>query len=149
ETSPGLSPPDEGGATVKWIQRLTGLALAALLLLGGSAPARAQFSITITVDETGKGTFTNTSGFFSPLPSARFAEPGPGGLAKALTYGLLNPPGLVAGDLVLLEPDAVTVSDLIRFNPQQNGGSLVFYSDNIPDRIPPLADTGLPTALYT
>src|SRR5262245_7394455 len=70
ETSPGLSPPDEGGATVHWIKRLTGLSLAALLLLGGSAPAQAQFSINITVDETGKGTFTNTAGFQSALPSA-------------------------------------------------------------------------------
>ena len=130
---------------------LAGLALAAWLVTAGG-PAHAQgFSITTTVNENGQGTFSNTAGFFSPLPAALLPDPGPGGLPAALTYGLLNPPGLVAGDLVLLEPGTIgVVSDIIRFNPQQNGGSLVFYSDNF-DGAPSLADTGPPlgTSLFT
>jgi hypothetical protein len=129
---------------------LAGLALAAWLVTAGG-PAHAQFSITITVNENGQGTFTNTNGFFSPLPAALLPDPGPGGLPAALTYGLLNPPGLVAGDLFVSEPGMPgLISDVIRFNPQQNGGSLVFYSDNF-DGAPSLADTGPPlgTSLFT
>jgi hypothetical protein len=92
----------------------------------------------------------NSNGFNQPLPFSVTADPGPGGLPNALTYGLLNPPGLVAGDLLLLEPGPLgVISDLIRFNPQQNGGSLVFYSDTGDGTPSPLADTGFPTSLYT
>jgi hypothetical protein len=108
--------------------------------------ALAQFTVTIHVDENGIGTFTNSSGFSAVLPSAVLPDPGPGGLPNALTYGLLNPPGLVAGDLLLFEPGTTNVlSDVIRFNPNQNGGSLVFYSDNF-DGVDALA--GFPTAFY-
>jgi hypothetical protein len=66
-----------------------------------------------------------------------------------MTYNLLNPPGLVAGDLFLLDADCNCILDVIRFNPQQNGGSLVFYSDNI-DGFDDLADTPSPPgAFYT
>lgn len=119
-------------------------ALAMLVMLGS---AQAQFSVTITIDESGNGSLTNTSGFNSALSASLLPDPGPGGLAAALTYGLLNPPGLVAGDLLILEITGGPLSDLIRFNPQQNGGSLVFYSDNSDGG--DLADTGFPTALYT
>src|SRR5262245_613757 len=68
--------------------------LAGLLLVAGGASAQ-SFSISITVDENGNGTFTNTSGFFATLPFALLPDPGPGGLSSALTYGFLNPPGLV------------------------------------------------------
>jgi len=123
---------------------LLGGLLSALLL----SSAFAQFSITITVDENGNGTLSNTLGFVSPLPVSRVQDPGPGGLAAALTYNLLNPPGLTAGDLILVEPGGTgTVSDIIRYNPQQNGGSLVFYSDRTPGDTD-LADIGFPTALY-
>ena len=112
------------------------------------ANAFALFIITITVDESGNGTLTNSSGFSGNLPSLMSPDPGPGGLASALTYGLLNPPGLVAGDLLLLEPGGNgALSEVIRFNPQQGGGSLVFYSDNS-DGVDALADTGFPTAQY-
>jgi hypothetical protein len=127
------------------------LAAAASLFLGGRADA--QFSVTLTFDENGHGTFTNTAGFFSPLTAAMLPDPGPGGLPLALTYDLQNPPGLVAGDLIILEPGSQTISDIIRFNPNQVGpgggtGTLVFYSDK--DDTPlALADTGFPTALYT
>jgi hypothetical protein len=130
-------------------QSVFGLALAALLSFGITRPASAQFAITINVDEKGNGTLTNTNGFFSPLPAALLPDPGPGGLPAALTYGLLNPPGLVAGDLLMVEPGLNgQISDIIRFNPQQNGGSLVFYSDTA-DGSDSLADVGFPTALYT
>jgi hypothetical protein len=78
-------------------------------------------------------------------------------LAAALTYNLLGPPSLVAGDLLLLEPGASNaVSDVVRFNPAGTGSpnypaSLVFYSDTA-DPVgekPQAADTGLPTAFYT
>ena len=114
--------------------------------------ASAQFSVTITVDENGNGHFTNSAGFNVSLPFAMQADPGPGGLASALTYSLLDPPGLVAGDLVLLEPGTNLISDVIRFNSNQtcadsSQGCLVFYSDNF-DGVDALADVGFPLALY-
>jgi hypothetical protein len=135
-------------------RRCLAVALAAgvSLFLGGRASA--QFSVTITLDENGNGTFRNTAGFFSPLPAALLPDPGPAGLPAALTYGILNPPGLTAGDLVLIEPTTsqAIVSDIIRFNPQQNAlgsiGTLVFYSDNA-DTPHDLGDTGFPTTLYS
>jgi hypothetical protein len=129
---------------------LLGGLLSAFLL----SSAHAQFSITITLDENGHGNFTNTNGFSSVLPFALQADPGPGGLAAALTYGLLNPPGLTAGDLILLEPGTNgLVSDIVRFNPSETIagtiGALVFYSDKTDAGDTDLADTGFPTALYT
>src|SRR4051794_9689456 len=102
-----------------WRNALAGLCLAVLMTAtGNQVNAQVGFSVTITVDENGNGTFTNTNNFNSPLPFALQQAPGPGGLPGALTYGLLNPPGLVAGDLILLEPGTLgVVSDLIRFNP--------------------------------
>jgi len=104
------------------------------------------------VDESGSGLFTNTSGFTSALPSGLLTDPGPGGLANALTYGLLNPPDLVTGDLLVQEVAGGPLSDLIRFNPSQSclgtTGCLVFYSDNL-DGADAIADIGFPTALYT
>jgi hypothetical protein len=123
---------------------LSGLVTAFLLT---SASAQAQFSITISVDESCGSSFTNTGGFFTTLSCGLAADPGPGGLASALTYGLLNPPGLTAGDLILQEVGSTFNSEVIRFNPGQNGGSLVFYSDNL-DFGTALADTGFPTAFY-
>jgi hypothetical protein len=128
---------------------LAALALATLLLTATGGQALAQFpsQILISVYENGNGTIIGFAGL-APLPSALLPDPGPGGLPAALTYGLLNPPGLVAGDLILLEPSSSgLISDIIRFNPNQNGGSLVFYSDNA-DGADSLADTGFPTALY-
>ena len=122
---------------------------AVALVITWCGSASAQFSITITVDENCDGTFSNTSGFFSPLSCTLLQDPGPGGLPGAETYSLLNPPGLVAGDLVLNESAlAIGTSDLIRFNPQQNGGSLVFYSDTV-GGVDATADIGFPTAIST
>jgi hypothetical protein len=124
---------------------LTGVALS-VVHIGGTAAQ--GFSVTITVNESGNGRFTNTVGFDQPLTSALLPDPGPGGLAAALTYNLLNPPDLIAGDLVLRELVGGPISDIIRFNPNQNGGSLVFYSDFF-DGGDRLADTGFPSAFYT
>jgi hypothetical protein len=122
------------------------LALLGMLFSAGRTYGQA-FTVTITVDENGNGTLVNTTPFTAPLPFAMLPDPGPGGLPAAATYGLLNPPGLVAGDLILLEPGTGQISDVIRFNPNQNGGSLVFYSDNLDGADAP-ADTGFPTAFY-
>lgn len=111
--------------------------------------ASAQFSATISVDENGNGNFSNTNGFSQALNSYLQNDPGPGGLNNALTYDLLNPPGLVAGDLILTEQGVV--SDVLRFNTtggSSGGGSLVFYSDTS-DGVDSLADIGFPTTLYT
>jgi hypothetical protein len=81
------------------------------------------------------------------------ADPGPGGLANVMTYDLRNPPGLVAGDVLLNDPGE-GILDVIRFNVAAgpvagNIGTLVFYSDNV-DGFDDLADTPSgPTALYT
>jgi hypothetical protein len=128
---------------------LSVLAVAAFVLTFAShAPAQSNFTFTIRVDENGNGTFVNGSGSITALPFAIAPDPGPGGLANALTYNLLNPPGLTAGDLILLEPPATNFSEVIRFNPTQNGGSLVFYSDNFDGGGLDLADTGFPHAYY-
>lgn len=93
------------------------------------------------------------NGFLGPQaePAAFQNDPGPGGLSNVMTYDLLNPPGLVAGD-VLLTDNGVFL-DVIRFNPNQIGagggiGTLVFYSDNI-DGFDDKADTfGPPGSFY-
>jgi hypothetical protein len=123
-------------------------------LIGVGMPhtANAQgFSVTITVDENGNGRLTNTTGASLPLPFSLQLDPGPGGLANALTYSLLNPPGLTAGDLLLQETSDGPLSDVIRFNPSEacSGGTgcLIFYSD-IFEGADSLADIGFPTAFY-
>lgn len=120
------------------------LALVCPLVFLACTTAHGQFSINVSVNESGNGHLTNTNGVNLLLPFSMTADPGPGGAASALTYGLLNPPGLTAGDLFLEDP-AATISDVIRFNPAENGGSLVFYST---DTLGALADGSLPTSFY-
>jgi hypothetical protein len=123
-----------------------------VLALAIPQTAMAQgFSITITVDESGNGRFTNTNGFNSVLPFTITTDPGPGGLTAALTYSLQNPPALTSGDLLIDETPGV-LSDIIRFNPSEtctdgSKGCLVFYSDKS-DGVDSLADIGFPTAFY-
>jgi hypothetical protein len=126
-----------------------------VLLLGVvlSGSVFAQFSVNISFDELGNSKFTNTAGFNSTLPFGLRNDLGPGGLFAALSYDMLNPPGLTAGDLILLEPGGASISDILRFNPTQVGpgggtGVLVVYSDNL-DGVDSLADIGFPTSLYT
>jgi hypothetical protein len=93
------------------------------------------------------------NGFGGPQaePSAFQNDPGPGGLNNVMTYDLINPPGLVAGDVLMT--DNGVVLDVIRFNPNQIGagggtGTLVFYSDNV-DGFDDKADTfGPPASFY-
>ena len=129
--------------------------LAMLLLMAGPASAQPSIPTDIFLDENGHGSIC----FFTclppttPLPGVLAPDPGPGGLTSALTYNLLGPPSLVAGDLVINDTRPTVVSEIIRFNPAGTGNqtffSAVFYSDKelIPDL--DLADTGFPSALYT
>ena len=125
--------------------------VAALLVTCGTAAA--QFTIDINIDEFGHGTLTNSGGFSGTLAAALLPDPGPGGLPAALTYSMLNPPGLVAGDLLLVEPGGGgLLTDQIRFNPSETApdgttGALLIYSDHF-DGVDSLADNGFPTALY-
>ena len=117
---------------------------AALMAIGGVASAQSPSAITITVDENGNSTFT-APGFSAPLGFFQVTDPGPGGLNNALTYDLHNPPGLIAGDVVLLDSPNGPVSDIVRFNPNEtlpNGdtGALVFYSNPL-DGLDSLADS--------
>jgi len=126
-----------------------GLAVLLAAVLFSVTPANAQFSISITADENCNGLFTNTSGFSQALPCETFVDPGPGGLAAAVTYDMMNPPGLIAGDLEMLDADN-TLSDLIRFNDNsfiEGSASFVFYSAT-DDGVSSLADIGFPTADY-
>ncbi|MEP6753976.1 MAG: hypothetical protein ABJA67_00630 [Chthonomonadales bacterium] len=106
----------------------------------------------ITVDENGNGSIQFSGSPPTNMPGVLLADPGPGGLGSALTYNLLGPPSLVAGDLVMTEPSDGSITDLIRFNPSGTGGqnfsSLVFYSDNA-DGVDSLADKGFPQSRYT
>jgi hypothetical protein len=117
------------------------------ILLCVTALAHADsFSVSITVDEQGHGTLTNTNGLNATLSSSLKADPGPGGLSSVLTYDLLNPPGLVSGDVLMREPGLGIIFDVVRFN--ASNGSLVFYSDNI-GGFDSLADTpGPPLTFY-
>jgi hypothetical protein len=124
------------------------LAIAALLCLA-SAPAAAQgFSVTITFNEFGSGLLTNTAGVSLPTPSSIRADPGPGGLPAVLFYDTLNPPGLVGGDVLILEAATGALSDLLRFNPAVLTGGVFVYSDNL-DGVDAPADIGLPPAFNT
>src|SRR4029078_657674 len=127
--------------------RITLLAVCLVALLSfGSGNAFADNNPLITLDENGHGTLLFPGGAPIPTIGVLAPDPGPGGLAAALTYNLLGPPGLVAGDLVLLDSGSNAVSDVIRFNPAgtgQNPGypaSVVFYSLTGEGA---LADTGL------
>ena len=128
-------------------------ALFALALLPTVATAQVANPL-ITVDENGKGTL-EFPGIKFALVGVLAPDPGPGGLAAALTYNLLGPPALVAGDVFLIEPNNPNeITDVVRFNPAGTGGnpqypaSLVFYSDNF-EPSADLADTGLPLSFYT
>jgi len=107
-------------------------------------------NIVNTIDENGHGTLNGFQGP-QPEPFALQTDPGPGGLANALTYSLLNPPGLTAGDLLIHEPGSV-LGDVVRFNPSEmctdgSTGCLVFYSEAPP--FDSLADTpSFPGAFY-
>jgi hypothetical protein len=122
---------------------LLGVALAFV----GSGAADA---VSITVDENGHGTLINDLGGVFSLPFSLQNDPGPGGLNNVLTYSLLSPPALTAGDVLIIEPGD-GLQDVVRFNPNEvcSGGTgcLVFYSDNI-GGIDALADTPSPPGAF-
>jgi hypothetical protein len=108
----------------------------------------------ITVNENGQGTldFTSGGGGVTPLVGKLLPDPGPGGPPSVLTYNLLGPPSLVAGDVLLQDGVSGPILDVVRFNPAGTGGistypaSLLFYSDNI-DGFDSLGDTTAPPRL--
>jgi hypothetical protein len=116
--------------------------------------AQQAFSVSIVVDENGNGRATTTAGANIALPFSLQNDPGPGGLDNVLTYSLVSPPGLTAGDVLFSgEAGLAFGGDIVRFNPTERCvdgtiGCLVFYSDNIPIA-DSLADTdGPPLDLY-
>ena len=128
---------------------------AVALLFLQSVPAFAAACPLITVDENGNGRldFSGCGSGITALHGVLQADPGPGGLSSVLTYNLLGPPSLVAGDVLLVDPDG-NFLDVVRFNPAGTGNpsypaSLLFYSDNT-DGFDALADTpSPPLAFYT
>ena len=58
---------------------------------------------------------------------------------------MLAPPGLVTGDLLILEPTTGALSDILRFDSVRAG--VFVYSDNF-DGVDAPADVGFPTGLY-
>lgn len=112
----------------------------------------AQNNPTITVNENGVGTAAFLGGPVIPLTGVLAADPGPDGLALALTY-TFGSVVLTAGDVGLLDPITGLLSDAIRFNAAGTGddpgylASLVFYSDSS-DGADALADTGFPGSAY-
>jgi len=136
--------------------RLLTLLLALAVVCCLSSPAVAGVSpfllangnIGITVDENCHGI---VNGFLGPqaMPCTFAPDPGPGGLANVMTYDMLNPPGLVPGDVLMVErsvgdPFQGAVLDVIRFNPN---GTLLFYSDNL-DGFDSGADTFGPPGVF-
>jgi hypothetical protein len=130
--------------------------LGAVFLLSASGTAVAGpydgggLDVSIRVDENGNGFLTNAAGVVFTLPSDRRADPGPGGLANVLTYSLLSPPALTAGDVLITDTGAL--NDVVRYNPNEicvdgSHGCLVFYSDNV-DGIDALADTPSPPGAF-
>ena len=90
------------------------LAFAGVALAQGGNPF-------ITLTENGYGFLLFPGGSPIVTHGVLAVDPGPGGLPSALTYNLLGPPGLVAGDLHINEIQGVVGSDIIRFNPAGTG----------------------------
>lgn len=118
-----------------------------------ASAANAQtFNPLITVDETGVGTIHFAGESPLPLPGGLAPDPGPGGSSSALTYSLLGPPSLTAGDLLISEDGFL--DDVIRFNPANTGGvagypaSLVFYSNPGHGGFDSLADSPSPPSAF-
>jgi hypothetical protein len=128
--------------------------LLALVVCAISVPVSAD--VIISIDENGHGVldFSSQGGGVFNMPFALRSDPGPGGLASVLTYNLLGPPSLVAGDVLLQDGVNGPIFDVIRFNSAGTGNanypaSVLFYSDNV-DGVDALGDTPSPPgSLYT
>jgi hypothetical protein len=135
--------------------KISRIVLAVLFALAASANTlRAVPSLpTFSFHENGNGQLELPllfGGGVIPLPGTLTSDPGPGGLASALTFTahpLVNP--FPEGDVVLLDASG-HVSDILRFNPATTSSSgltqLIFFYSN--DHGGLLADTGLPSLMY-
>ncbi|MBV9202098.1 MAG: hypothetical protein JOY83_20670 [Alphaproteobacteria bacterium] len=113
-------------------------ALSVLLTMTGG-PVLAQLP-EVSIAENGASAYETTSGE-TTLPVSRKRDPGPGGLARALTFTL--PYNAYFGDVILTEGTGNRRSDLIRFN---GDNTLIFYSDfDVTDPSDAFADIGFPT----
>ncbi len=133
--------------------------LGAVFLVSASGTAVAGpydgggLDVSIRVDENGNGFLTSAAGVVFKLPFDKRNDPGPGGLANVLTYSLLAPPALTAGDVLINDP-GFGLGDVVRFNPNEvcvdgTVGCLVFYSDIVPgDAADALADTPTPPLAF-
>ena len=85
-----------------------------------------------------------------PFTGVLMSDTGPGGLTSALAFTAhpLAAP-FPEGDVVLMDANG-DVSDILRFNPEENPGpgapQLIFFYSN--DHRGLLADTGLPSSMY-
>src|SRR3977135_533208 len=89
------------------------------LLLGitnNSSPQTRPLPASLTVDENGNALLvtpnTPPGGFF--FNGSLQADPGPGGLALALTYNLQGPTSVVAGDVLMQEVGGTAIQDIVR-----------------------------------
>lgn len=141
------------GSTKRFLLKLLALSLLCVpsAAFAGSCP-------TITVDELGNGTLNFTTGggcgidVVAATAGTLMADPGPGGASSVLTYNLLGPPSLVAGDLLFYDSNG-TFDDVVRFNAANSStgyaASIVFYSNPI-DGFDSAADSsGPPGAFYS
>jgi hypothetical protein len=128
----------------------------AFVLFANSAAVAGPYDggpdVSIRVDENGNGSLTNAAGIVFNLPSGKQNDPGPGGLANVLTFSLLNPPALTAGDVRIQDGVGGPIFDVVRFNPNEvcvdgSHGCLVFYSDNV-DGFNNAADTPSPPLAF-
>jgi hypothetical protein len=108
-----------------------------------------NFFVDIFFDENCHGNFINSAGTNFALPCSLQNDPGPGGLNNVPFFAISNPPGLIAGDLLITEPGTTMLSDILRFNPTLQGGGIFVYSDFELGEARELADVGFPTALST
>jgi hypothetical protein len=123
-------------------------ALGLTLLMAVVSFAQTPPNVSIIFDENCNGTLQSPGGLFV-MPCGLFADPGPGGLPSVLFYNMLNPPGMVLGDVIIKE-NADLTSDILRFDPVFQGGGIFVYSDvEALDPQPSLADIGLIGAFNT
>jgi hypothetical protein len=134
-----------------------GAALAGVMAVSAAAVASSAGATTydplVTVDEAGHGALENLCGpgCTMPMPGVLAADPGPGGSASALTYDLLGPPSITAGDVLIY--NSGVLEDVVRFNDYNTGGvagypaSLVFYALDGSSTL--AGGSGAPTADYT
>jgi hypothetical protein len=134
--------------------KISRIVLAVLFALAASANTLRAVPIpTFSFHENGQGKLQLPplfGGGVIPIPGTLMSDPGPGGLMSALAFTAhpqVNP--FPEGDVVLMDASG-HVSDILRFNPEENPGpgspQLIFFYSN--DHGGLLADTGLPSLMY-